>query len=383
MSGNPVTIKGLTWDHPRAYEGLEAETRRFNEANPGIRVQWDRQSLREFEASSVADNAARYDLVILDHPFMGDAVSTHCLVDMNTVPEFADIRANPEFIGKSFESYDYGGGRWAIPIDAACQTAAFRPDLLDAIPHTLDEVLAHAERNKIGLAMACPHAFMNFLTLCGLMGADISGTRERLVERSIAVEAVRILRELASHIPRQAFDWSSIALLEAMATEDLVAYAPMVFCFNSYSRQPGPDRHRLGFASLPTVVAERGCTGSVIGGAGLAISATRPLKQEVLQFVHHIASPSTQIAMALDGGQPASQGAWTNREVDAINGGFFSGCLETMRGAIVRPRYPGYMKLQNGAGDLLRHDAMERQSAIGDVVDEIETLFAKTLRSST
>lgn len=371
-------LKGLTWDHPRAYAGLEAETRRFECTHPGIVIQWERQSLRGFEAASIQDSAAEYDLVILDHPFMGDAAASGCFLDLNKLVDLAEPLATDQFVGKSLESYWYGGAQWALPIDGACQTAVWRPDLLDAPPQSLDEVMALASADKVGLAMACPHAFMNFLTICGLLGSDISGSGDQLVERKVAEEALRILRDLSRHLPLQAFDWSSIGLLEEMSIGELVAYCPMVFCFSPYSRLPNGNRKRLRFSELPIIDQRQGCVGSVIGGAGLAVSTSCVNRNAAEKFLRHICDPAAQARMALDGGQPAATQVWFDLELDKANCCFFSSCRPTMEGAIIRPRYSGYMELQNRAGELLRLDCLERSAPVRDVVDQIDAFFRRS-----
>lgn len=376
----PTRLRGLTWDHPRAYEGLESQTERFHQRHESVRLEWHRQSLREFEATPIAENAAEYDIIILDHPFMGDAVASGCLVDLAQIPSLADAIGKRNYVGRSLETYAFGGGQWALPIDAACQTAVYRGDRIAAadVPRCIFEVFDLGRKAGIGLAMACPHAFMNFLTLCGLMGADIAGTGDRLVDPVIGEEAVDTLRRLAEFLPPQAFDWSSIGLLEAMATTDLVAYCPMVFCFNSYARGQAAARQRLTYAALPEVNAQRGCAGSVIGGAGLAISSASTAIAAAADVIEYLTRDAVQLDMAIAGGQPAAASVWTDADTNAANGDFFSDCLETVQQAISRPRYANYMALQNRAGDLLREDAMTRSKPALRVVEEIEGVFQQT-----
>jgi multiple sugar transport system substrate-binding protein len=141
-----LTLHGLTWDHPRAWEGLEAETHRLHAARPDIRLTWDRHSLRGFETRPIIETAAQYDMIILDHPFMGDAVASACLMDLSRQDDLAGLLRDELYIGPSMASYRLGGGVWAVPIDAACQVAAWRPDRIDHPPATLAEVAAQAGR---------------------------------------------------------------------------------------------------------------------------------------------------------------------------------------------------------------------------------------------
>ena len=59
-----MTLRGLTWDHPRAYRPLQALAAHC----PDIAVSWDRQSLADFEARPITTLAQSYDLMIIDHP---------------------------------------------------------------------------------------------------------------------------------------------------------------------------------------------------------------------------------------------------------------------------------------------------------------------------
>lgn len=375
-------LRGLTWDHPRAYEGLDAETAAFNRMQDRCELRWDRHSLRQFEARPIAETSALYDLVILDHPFMGDAAASGCLVDLHHHARELDLQSlSTSFIGPSFASYAYAGGLWALPIDAACQTAAVRPDLLhrlgEALPTSLAEVLAFAERHPIALALACPHAFMNFLSLCALLGADISGTHEQFLPRDLAAEALDIHRRLAARVPQAARDWSSIGLLDAMVAGDDIAYCPMVFCFNSYTRPSWQSRARLTFANIATVHGRRG---AIAGGAGLALSISCRSPDLAIQAMAHLMSRQAQLRMALAGGQPARTDCWQDTAADEANGRLFSSVAATMQHASLRPRHPAYMAFQNQAGDLLRDDAVARRQSADEVLDTLQDLFEASRR---
>ena len=69
--------RGLTWDHPRGYNALAAAAQA-----EGLPLVWDKHSLEAFESHPIGDLCARYDLVVLDHPHVGEAVATDCLVPL-------------------------------------------------------------------------------------------------------------------------------------------------------------------------------------------------------------------------------------------------------------------------------------------------------------
>ena len=81
MTAGVSRYLGLTWDHPRGFRALEAAAA----ADAAISLRWERQSLEGFEAHPIADLAERYDLIVLDHPHLGDAVAAGCLVPLESV----------------------------------------------------------------------------------------------------------------------------------------------------------------------------------------------------------------------------------------------------------------------------------------------------------
>src|ERR1700737_1149727 len=126
-----ITLKGLTWDHPRGYAPLLGGVSEYEAQNPEIEIQWDRRTLREFGEAPIEQYLDRYDLLIVDHPFVGFAAAHGALVYL--APSISDaekLRFAADSVGPSWESYWYGGDLWAFPVDAATQVASYRPDLL-------------------------------------------------------------------------------------------------------------------------------------------------------------------------------------------------------------------------------------------------------------
>jgi len=113
-------IKALTWDHPRGYNALAAASKLPDVIAAGLDIHWDKQPLEGFESHPIADLCARYDLVVLDHPHVGEAMSGDCLLSLEdvfgseTVAELAKAS-----IGPSLTSYRFAGKHWALPLDAA------------------------------------------------------------------------------------------------------------------------------------------------------------------------------------------------------------------------------------------------------------------------
>ncbi|MCR9136993.1 MAG: extracellular solute-binding protein [Alphaproteobacteria bacterium] len=372
-----VNLRGLTWDHPRASDGLLAETRRFNSMDINVSVEWDVHSLRGFEATPIAETAAEYDLIILDHPFMGDAAKDRILVDLHShlEPDSLDgLRTS--YVGLSFESYEYDGGLWALPVDAASQAAVYRSDLMDGpVPKNFAEVTELGRRGGLGMSLANPHAFMAYLGIAASLGADISGTSERLIPEDVALQTLSILREWVRYVPEAAFDWSSIGLLEAMATSGTVSYCPMVFSFNSYAQTPKPGRMRLTYCNIPAQSEKMGCQRPVLGGTGLAVSASSRNIAAAVNVALHFVGQDAQTRMASDGGQPAHRSVWSPSAPPTLNGTFFVDCAPAQKAAVLRPRWPNYIELQNKAGQLLNDDLSVQSRPLRQTIEDIEAIL--------
>lgn len=121
-------LRGMTWDHPRAIEPLLACSAEW-ERRTGVRIRWEHHSLQHFESHPLEDLADRFDLIIIDHPHIGAAAQSRALVPLEALgPANALPACAAGSVGPSFRSYAWSGRQWALPIDAATQVQAFRPD---------------------------------------------------------------------------------------------------------------------------------------------------------------------------------------------------------------------------------------------------------------
>ena len=72
----------MTWDHPRGRDPLLACSTIWREKT-GVEITWESRSLQDFESFPVADLARRYDLMVIDHPHVGDITAQHCLIPLD------------------------------------------------------------------------------------------------------------------------------------------------------------------------------------------------------------------------------------------------------------------------------------------------------------
>ena len=188
MSG--VRLKGMTWSHPRGYDPMVACSALWLKRT-GVSVEWDKRSLQDFESYPVEGLARAYDLIVIDHPHVGQITAERCLTPLD-IPGREPERAAMDSVGRSYPSYTWQGSQWAFPIDAAAQVQAWRPDVIGAAPATWNEVLALARKGQVLLPLRPPHSLMCFFTLAGNLGRP--GRPTVRATRSIATPARRSLR---------------------------------------------------------------------------------------------------------------------------------------------------------------------------------------------
>ena len=75
-----VKLRGLAWDHRRCWGPLDASVEPYCAAHPGTEIEWDRRSLYEFGEGALDPVLAAYDLVVFDHPFIGDIARGRLMV---------------------------------------------------------------------------------------------------------------------------------------------------------------------------------------------------------------------------------------------------------------------------------------------------------------
>ena len=91
-----------------------------------------------------------------------------------------------------------------------------------------------------------------------------------------------------------------------------------------------------------------GSAGSLLGGAGIAVSSSACDLDGARAFAFWVASSKTQRGVYYDaGGQPGNAAAWSDERLNADSLDFFSGTRATLEGAYLRPRFVGYIEFQD------------------------------------
>lgn len=368
-SGDGHRYQGLTWDHPRGYEPLAALERAHQVCHGRPLVEWQVQPLAGFEEHPIGELAKDHDLIVLDHPHIGEAVAQGCLTPLEDLFSSEEIEAwQACFVGRTMESYAWKGKHWALPIDAAAQVCAYRPDRIEGPPQDWTAVIRLAERQPVALSLAGPHAVLSFLSICAALGAE-SADNDCLIPDAIALEALNTMACIAALCPAGTQRLNPIELLETMASSDRIAAVPLVFGYVNYAKG-APDRHRLAFADAPTAMGQ-GRSGSVLGGTGVAISRRTAVTPELLAYLRAMVSARVQKDLfALHQGQPAARTAWEDVATNALWNDFYRATQRTIESAFVRPRFDGYIAFQASASMTVREGIMSRAPA-KQVLDDI------------
>ncbi|QJU55069.1 hypothetical protein SCB71_18620 [Herbiconiux sp. KACC 21604] len=400
MSG----YRGITWDHPRGRNALTAAAAGAGAAAasggtatssatagvptagaavsaatapPPVDLTWSAHSLEHFESHPIDELARAYDLIVLDHPHLGEALELHSLQPMDAVVGAERIeRWSRESVGPSFDSYSADGYQWALPLDAATQVAVHKPRLVPAAPETWAEVEELSRRAPVALSLAGPHAFLTFASLCVAFGEEVPAHPEfGFVSRATASAVLETMRSIGSRIPAGSELQNPIALLERMSAGDDIAYCPLVYGYVNYS---GAE---VRFADAPSVT-HGGRRGSTIGGTGLAVSAHAEVTPELVAHIAWLMSPEAQRRfIPQHDGQPSARAAWTDPAVDRAASGFYSGTLATIEQSWVRPRYAGYIPFQSEASAIVRGVVLG-EVGIDEGIDRLEAAFAASAAAS-
>ncbi|WP_421723129.1 extracellular solute-binding protein [Bauldia sp.] len=344
-----VALKGLAWDHRRCWGPLDAGVGDYLANHPEIdSITWDRRSLYEFGEGRLDLAVQDYDLVIYDHPFVGEIARDGLMLPFDPYLSAADARAyEADSVGASWRSYQAEGKQWGLPIDAAAQVAAYRPDLLrtytDRPPRTHDEVLdlgrnVRADNRWLVLPLVPTDAICLILT-----GAAMAGKPVRLadgvgLDSEVAEAVVDRFRAIAALSHPDSWSLNPISCCEHMIRNDDVVYTPFAFGYVNYTSRT--ETPHLLFADIPSTPP----VGALLGGAGVGVSAFSKNPDAAAAYALHLFDPEVQRGVYVrEGGQPGSLSAWTDPEANRLTRDFFADTLATLQGAYLRDTMPGFI----------------------------------------
>lgn len=328
----------MTWEHPRAWRGLEA----FDVTGTAPHVAWDRQPLSAFEAFPIDRLAATYDLMVVDHPGLGAAVGAGAVAALDDLVDPDALAAwSDGAIGRSGASYRFDGRTWALPVDAAAQVAVRRADAGVPIVRRWEDVPAVAADHPVALCLAGPHAGLTLLAMCSARPPADPGL---LLDPPTAVEALELLAAVFAVADPELSLQDPIGVHEGLAAGGGATWCPLAYGYVSYA-------DRLAWSDAPTWAGDRPL--SVLGGTGVAVAARSVAdpdrRAEVLAWLSAFLEDEIQTGLVpRAGGQPAHRGVWSGTEP------FYAATLATLEAAWVRPRLPGWIPLQEDLSAIAR-----------------------------
>ena len=432
-NNNETHIKGITWGHSRGYTPLAAAAQRYSELHPGTIITWDKRSLQQFADFPIEELTKSYDLLIIDHPWMGTAARTQAVLpfDLHLPTDYLRDQAENS-VGYSHQSYNYQGHQWALAIDAATPVASYRPDLLAKaglnVPDTWEDVLAIAGKGRLAVPAIPIDLLMNFYMFCIAHGSRPFQSDQHIIDTATGEAALQTMVQLYRLIDKKCWNANPIAIAEYMTTTDDYWYCPFAYGYSNYSRE-GYASNKLTYADLVYFTAPtqsgtqvgvgmplaaprmdvidklqsqrkiiRSAEGdiprrpsresnpparlrSTIGGTGLAISATSKHIPACLDFARWICSPTTQSTFYTEhGGQPGHREAWLNDKTNRLTNNYFYTVLPAMERGYMRPRYHGYLYFQDHAGDPIR-DFLLGQRDCKSTLQTLDDLYIQSLKN--
>jgi multiple sugar transport system substrate-binding protein len=348
----PVVLRGMTWEHPRGHDSVVAASAAYSVQHPHISIEWNVRSLQAFADQPIEDLAAHHDLLVIDHPHIPLAVERGLFAPL-------DGRGHDELlaaaeaasVGASHASYRHNGHQYGLATDAAAQVSVRRADLLPEGPADWAAVLELAREGRVLWAYKPIDAFSSLVTIAANHGEEAMRVPGLFLSAEGAAPALEIMHRLAELVPTNNSEYNPIQVAEHLAGDEGWLYSPLAFGYTNYSR-PGFRAHRLTYSDIPG--GPVGVSGSLLGGAGIAVSSSSRHPAEAIDFAFWLDEAEVQSGVYYDGGgQPGHAAAWEDDRTNADSLDFFRSTRATLEGAYLRPRHAGYIELQDLASPLV------------------------------
>lgn len=379
------TLKGITWGHSRGITPLLALSQRYSELHPGVLIKWDVRSLQEFADFPIEKLTEKYDLLVVDHPWVGCAAATQCVLplDKHLPSEYLEDQAQNS-VGQSNFSYQYEGHQWGLAIDAATPVASYRKDLFEQnnvdLPSSWEDVLQLANMGRVAVPAIPIDLLMNFYSFCIAHGNAPFQNEEEMIDETTGLQAIKTMSDFYSMVDSKMFQRNPIAVAELMTSSDDYWYCPFAYGYSNYSRA-GYAKKLLHYGDVVSFDEKKLQT--TIGGTGLAVSAFSNHIDVAVEFAAMAASGKCQRTMYVQhGGQPGHRSAWTDETANMMTNNFFSNTLPALERGYVRPRYNGYLYFQDHAGEPLQNCLINKIDA-GQALKEMNAIYRQSFKILT
>lgn len=371
-------LRGMTWDHARGYDPMVTTSHAYAARHPGIEITWEKRPLQDFADRPISDMADEYDLMVIDHPHVGEVAASGLLVALDGVGRDDELSALAcQTIGPSHRSYSFSGHQWGLAIDAATPVAAFRSDRIAMPPTLWDEVLELADNGQVAFALIPINALMTFFGMAKNLGFDMAERPDQLIDREQGEQVLAEMLRIAGLMDPVCLDLDPIGILDRMGSDkDAPAYAPFGYGYTNYARN-GYCRYPITFADAPAL-GDAGPRGTVLGGTGISVSSRTRQRDIAVDYAFWIAGAECQSGLYFQsGGQPANAVAWQSPVCNSAVRNFFSNTRQTLETAWVRPRFDGYMEFQDRAGTLI-HTCLRRQASVARTLEALQSAYLES-----
>lgn len=371
-----IVLNGITWDHDRGLLPLLETTKSFQKLHPDIEIHWKKRTLQEFGDFPVEELAKKYDLLLIDHPFSGEAYEQNILIDFNQYmsAEQMKIREEQE-IGSTHRCYNYKGRQLALSVDASAMASVYRKDLLEkenlALPDSFDGIIELAEKTgQVAAPLCSTDIWCIFLSLgaakCGQSFITWDGLAWEAAKWSI-----ERIRDLYKAVVPESILYSPVQIMDRMSQENTIVYAPFCFSYVNYAWRN--RKYPLRFTTVP--LWKEAKTECILGGVGIAVSANSRNIEAAVSYAEYVTRPDVQEnEYFLSGGQPGQKNAWLSRRNNELTNNFFQSTFRTVADAYVRPRFPGWNLFQEKSCTIINEDIRLGVGA-EETVQKIQNIF--------
>ena len=373
-----ITLKGMTWDHPRGYDPMIATSNEFSKKHSGkVDVQWSKRSLQAFADRPIQDMTNEFDLIVIDYPHVGEVAAKGLLAQLNT-PHYDKqlINLRNETVGLSCDSYKINHHQWALPIDAATQVAVRRHDLIEKLPVNWNDLIELSRNKKVMWPLKPVHAISSFYSIYNNIGKYFDPHNKNFVEKEQGVKTLEMMRVVSNFLSKECLSMDPILVAEEMSESDNIYYCPYLYGFSNYSRE-GFRKNILSYVDVMDL-SGKGPAGTHLGGTGIAVSNHSHNKNYAIEYAYWIASSECQKNIFYSsGGQPGNSLAWEDQKINKETNNFFRNTRDTLEKSWVRPRHNGYMNFQDEAGNIINEFLYEYIDEI-KVYEKLKSEYKKS-----
>ncbi|MDE0534290.1 MAG: hypothetical protein OXI01_22990 [Albidovulum sp.] len=363
----------VAWDDPRCTAPIAAAQRAWA-CKSGIEIEVSVRSLEAFNDQPLRELAPHCDLMVVDYPHVARAISESAIVSFDELLGAEAVRPIADrAIGNAQVSFVVDGAHAALACDAACHLSASRPvkftELGCGAPSTWQDIFTLADSNPgtVAVALSPTDAISILLSLAHGAGTEPDGGSRLFRNARAARLCAATLARLASTVPEYCWHSSPQDIFRIAEEFDEISYIPLTF---GYSRKV--RREEGGWRFLPP---PEGC-GSLLGGAGMAISSLTKHGQEAAEFALWFCGREGQVLAAQNLGQPSNLAAWDNPGTDSEMACFFQDARAIQETAFVRPLASWWPSAQVELGTTLVEE-IRGNSDLERIIEALESVYRR------